>query len=96
MIGLAPKPQDVYNNNNNTQKKSKIEWETKILFFTSNHSTIDVWRWIFVSKYEITKGNINLQKIKIKLWLNLNNLEQIYNDYWDKQSIKTSYQNNKW
>jgi hypothetical protein len=35
------------------------------------------------SKYEITKGNIYLCKIKVKLWLNLSNLEQIRNDYWN-------------
>ncbi len=44
------------------------------------------------SKYEITKRNIYLCKTKIKLWLNLNNLEQIRNDCSDKQLIKTSYQ----
>jgi hypothetical protein len=40
------------------------------------------------SKYEIAWRNICLCKIKIKLWLNLNNVEQIHNDCWDKKLIK--------
>jgi hypothetical protein len=40
------------------------------------------------SKYEITKGNIYLCKIKVKLRLNLNNIEQIRNDYWNLRAPK--------
>jgi hypothetical protein len=43
------------------------------------------------SKYEITEGKNYLCKIKIKLWLNLNNLENIHSDYWNKQLIKIIY-----
>jgi hypothetical protein len=46
MIRLATKPRSVYNNKKIDELI--IEWETKILFITLNHSSIDVWKWIFV------------------------------------------------
>jgi hypothetical protein len=59
MIGLAMKPRDVYET-----KKTKIEWETKILFFTLNHSSIDVWRWIFVQNMRSKKEIFIYAKLK--------------------------------
>jgi hypothetical protein len=73
MIMLATKPWDMYDNKKNDELK--IEWKTKILFFTLNCSSIDVWKWIFFQS--MIEGNIYLWKIKIKLCLNLSNLEQI-------------------
>jgi hypothetical protein len=46
MIRLATEPWDTYDNKKNDD--SKTEWETKILLFTLNCSSIDMWRWIFV------------------------------------------------
>jgi hypothetical protein len=46
MTRVAMKPQNVYDKRNNDELE--IEWETKILIFTLNHSSIDMWRWIFV------------------------------------------------
>ncbi len=62
MIGLAPKPRNMYNNNKND--KSQIEWKTKILFFTLICSTIDVWRWIFVQSMRSHKENFMYEKFK--------------------------------
>ncbi len=91
MIGLALKSWNMYDDRKTN--KLEIEWKTKILFVTLNCSITDVWRWIFV---QITEGNINLWKIKIKLLLNLSNLEQIPSDCWDKLLIKKLNQRNKW
>ncbi len=79
---------------NRKNDKSKIEWETKIVLFTLNHSIIDVWRWIFVQNI-ISQKEILFMKKYNKLWLNLNNLKQNHNDFWNKQSIKTLHKNNR-
>ncbi len=62
MIGLAMKPRNMYETKKND--KSKIEWETKILFFTLNHSSIDVWRWIFVQNMRSKKEIFIYAKLK--------------------------------
>jgi hypothetical protein len=53
MIGPATKPWDMYDNKKNDELK--IEWETKIPFFTLNSSSIDVWRWIFFQSMKSQK-----------------------------------------
>jgi len=45
------------------------------------------------SKYDITNGIICLWKIKIKLWRNLNNLDKILSDFWNKHLIINDNQN---
>jgi hypothetical protein len=62
MIGLAPKPWNVYDSKKNDELE--IEWETKILFFTLNHNIIDVWRWIFVESMKSQKEIYIYEKIK--------------------------------
>jgi hypothetical protein len=62
IIGLAPKPWDMYNNRKNNE--SKIEWETKILFFTLNRNIIDKWRWIFVQSMRSQKNIYIYEKLK--------------------------------
>jgi hypothetical protein len=62
MRGPAPKPQDMYDSRKNN--KSKIEWKTKLLFFTLNRSTIDVWRWIFVQSMRSQKEIFIYEKLK--------------------------------
>jgi hypothetical protein len=60
MIRPALKSLDVCDNRKND--KLKIEWKTKILFFTFNHNTIDVWRWIFVQSMKSQKEIFNYEK----------------------------------
>jgi hypothetical protein len=62
MIGPTTKPWNVYDSRKNDELK--IEWETKILFFTLNHSSIDVWKWIFVQSMRSQKEIFIYEKLK--------------------------------